>query len=86
MKVRLSSLAVMHCFVGKGGALRKKVSGGRIASVGSKGKVSYKKVKGDPEVEPAPCDLRLFGVGYRKNPETVVQIGDGNILRREKRR
>ena len=81
MKVRLSGLPVWSCFSGKNGSLEKKLEGGRTARIGPKGKVKYRKTKGDPEVEPQPCDLKLFGLGHRRNPEAVVQIGDGNLLR-----
>lgn len=86
MKLHLSGLPEMTCFLGKKGKTEKKVGDGRVASVGPKGRVRYRKVKGDPEVEQVACPLKLFGVGYRRHPEMVIQIGDGNILAPKKRR
>lgn len=87
MKVRVSSLPEFSCFVGKGGAERKKLDNGRVAAVGPKGRISIRKMKGDPEVEPmAGCPLKLFGVGHRRHPDIMVEIGDGNILSPKRKR
>lgn len=86
MKVKLTELAVGSCFLaGRNGAMQKKVGERRIAVVNESGRIRYRKQKGDPEVEPSPCSVRYLGVGLRKNPETVVEIGDGNLLAGRKR-
>jgi hypothetical protein len=81
---RLSELADFSCFK-RGKKVQKKVEGGRVVSVGKNGKVSTRKQKGDPKVEYIGCPVNLLGVGMRKHPETVVEIGDGNILKRRRR-
>ena len=86
MKVKLSSLTEFQCFLDGRGKEKKLVENGRVLSVNAKGKVSYKKVKGDPEVEPKPCSISLFGAGHRRHPDVLIQIGDGNILRPKKGR
>ncbi len=86
MKMKFTDLAILSCFVGKNGDVKKKVSERKASAVKeSSGKVSTRKVKGDPEVENVPCPLNLFGVGLRRHPERVIQIGDGNILERRKK-
>lgn len=85
MKVKLSSLPEFSCF-GKKGSEKKKIEDGRVAAVGPKGRVSIRKAKGDPEVEPISCPLKLFGVGHRRHPDVVVEIGDGNILSPKRKR
>lgn len=83
MKVRTSEVAVGSCFI-QGRAVRKKTAEDKAATVKSSGKVSTRKIKGDPEVELTTCPLNMLGVGMRRHPETIVQIGDKNPLRRRK--
>lgn len=87
MKMKLSGLPIGSCFVGKNGETKKKVGDKKIAKVHEmSGRVSTRKVKTDPEVEPAPCPLRYLGVGNRMNPEMLIQIGDGNLLKNRRNR
>lgn len=86
MKIRLSGVPVGTCFTDKHGE-RKKVAERKVAKVRANGRVSMRKIKGDPEVEPTPCSLRLFGVGLaRHHPQEMVEIGDGNPLKKRDRR
>jgi len=86
MKIRFTDLQVGSCFVGKNGKVRKKVSERQAADIRESDRVvSKRKVKGNPEVESAFCPLELLGVGLRRHPERVVEIGDGNILERRKK-
>lgn len=84
MKIRFTELPVGSCFL-KGKGAQKKVDEGKISSVGLHGKVRTRSVKGDPEIEPTPCPLRYLGVGLKRHPDLVVEIGDGNLLKRRKR-
>lgn len=95
MKVKFTELPVGSCFIhGRGGGalghggggMKKKVGEAKASSVKANGRVSTRKVKGDPEVEPSPCPLRLLGVGLRRHPEGVVEIGDGDLLGGKKAR
>lgn len=86
MKIKLSDLPVGTCFTGKNGEMKKKVSDRKIASVKDNGRVSMRKIKGDPEVDPSPCSIRLFGVGLRRHPDVMVEVGDGNLLKKKDRR
>lgn len=84
MKIRLSEVPVGACYQ-KGKKVLKKVEGDRIASVGLGGRVSMRKIQGDPEVDMVEaCPLKYLGVGLRRHPDLVVEIGDGNLLRRRK--
>jgi hypothetical protein len=86
MKIRLSEVWAGSCFFGKKGKETKKLEDGRVAHVSASGRVSIKKPKGDPEVETMEaCPLKLLGVGLRRHPDLVVEIGDGNILKKRKR-
>lgn len=85
MKVRLSDIPVGGCFQ-HGKWTKKKVGDGKTATVGLSGKVKTRKLKGDPEVEPVACPLKYLGVGLRRHPEGVIEIGDGNILKGRRRR
>lgn len=80
MKVRVSELPVGSCFR-QGRTVKKKVDGDRALTVAANGRVRTRKLRGDPEVEPVPCELRHLGAGLRRHPEQVIEIGDGNILR-----
>lgn len=84
MKIRTSEVPVQSCFL-QGRTLRKKVADDRAATRSVSGKVSTKKIKGDPEVELVSCPLGMLGVGMRRHPEAIVQIGDGNPLRRNRK-
>lgn len=76
MKVTLSELPVGSCFLqGKGKTIKKKIEGEKTATVAMNGRVKTRKVRGNPQVEPVPCTLRLFGVGLRRHPDQVVEIG-----------
>lgn len=88
MKVKFAELPIGACFFqGRaGGTMRKKVAEAKVAVVKTNGRISTRKVKGDPEVEPSPCDLRYLGVGLRRHPEGVVEIGDGNLIEGKKAR
>lgn len=85
MKIKLSDLPIGTCFTGKNGEMKKKIADRKVASVAEmNGRVRMRKVKGNPEVEPSPCSLRLFGVGLRRHPDLMVEIGDGNPLKSNK--
>lgn len=85
MKIKLSDLPVGNCFTAKNGEMKKKIGERKVATVGEmSGRVRTRKVKGNPEVEPSPCSLRLFGVGLRRHPDLMVEIGDGNPLKGKK--
>ena len=84
MKVRTSEIPVGSCFL-QGRSVRKKTSDDKAATIKASGKVSTRKIKGDPEVEMTSCPLSMLGVGMRRHPETIVQIGDGNPLPRRKK-
>lgn len=87
MKIKLSGLPIMSCFVGKNGEMRKKVGDKKVLKVNeSTGRVSTRKVKTDPEVEPVPCSIRYLGAGGRMHPDMLIQIGDGNLLKNRKNR
>lgn len=86
MKVRFGELPVGSCFMHGRSALRKKVGDEKTATVRGNGKVSTRKMKGNPEVEPSPCPLKYLGVGLRRHPDAVVEIGDGNIVERRTRK
>lgn len=82
MRIKLSGLPIGTCYTDRTGVMKKKIANRKIASVKLSGRVSTRKVKGDPEVEPSPCSLRLFGVGLRRHPDVMVEVGDGNLLKR----
>lgn len=86
MKVRLKDVPVGSCYLqGRGKEIKKKLSDGRAVVVGLNGKEKYRKLKGDPQVDLMPaCPVDYLGVGLRKHPEQVVEIGDGNILKRRR--
>lgn len=87
MKYTFTDLPIGSCFVGKNGKVKKKVTEQRAALVKENGRVSMGKMKGAAEVDSIPsCPLNLLGVGLRRHPEMVIQIGDGNILERRGRK
>lgn len=83
MKVRVSDVAVGQCFL-QGRSVKKKVADDK-ASIVKNGKVRSRKIKGDPEVEQTSCPLEMLGIGMSRHPEMVVEIGDGNPLKRRRR-
>lgn len=85
MKVHFKELQVGSCFfMGNNAEMKKKVSEAKASQVKTTGKVSTRKVKGDPEVESSPCELKFLGVGLRRHPDVMVEIGDGNPFRKGK--
>lgn len=82
MKVQISDLFVGSCFF-QGKKLKKKVSDDQVLSV-NKGKASTRKLKGDSKVTPTTCPLEMLGLGMPNHPEMIVEIGDGNPLRRRR--
>lgn len=83
MKIPFKDLLVGSCFIGKKGEMKKKVSDSKASLVGEEDrKVKTRKVKGTAEVEPAICPLSLLGVGLRRHPDMVVEIGDGNPFKK----
>jgi hypothetical protein len=87
MKVHLSGVPVGSCYLhGRGVDVKKKLGDGRSVIVTEAGKTRYRKLKGDPQVEMIEaCPLRYLGVGLRRHPDAIVEIGDGNILKKRKR-
>ena len=83
MKISLSEIADNACYQYRR-RIRKKLADGRTVTVGPSGKVSTRALKGDPKVTPVTCPLKFLGVGLRRHPATVVEIGDGNILKRRR--
>jgi len=81
MKMRFSELAPGSCFTrGSRGGVRKKLPDGRVVGVSDVGKPRTRGMKGDPEVNDVSCPLNLLGVGLRKNPAAVIEIG--SVVRR----
>lgn len=84
MKVPFKELLVGSCFIGKKGEITKKVSDNKASIVNEESrKVKTRKIKETAEVEPAICPLGLLGVGLRRHPDVVVEIGDGNPFRKK---
>jgi hypothetical protein len=86
MKMYFKDLLVGSCFMDAKGDMKKKVSDGKASGFQLNGKVSTRKVKGNPEVEQSSCELRFLGVGLRRHPEVVVEIGDGNPYKNGRRK
>lgn len=87
MRVRFTEIPVGSCFThGKSQDVKKKVDEKKMLVIKDSGKVSTRKMKGDPEVDATNCPLRYLGAGLRKHPEVLIQIGDGNILAPKKSR
>jgi hypothetical protein len=76
VKKRLSELLPGSCFK-QGRTLKKKLPDGRVVSVSPKGKVRFAVPKGDPVVSSVSCDLKMLGLGLRKHPELMVEMGNG---------
>lgn len=77
MKIKLSELPIGSCFTRGKGKVQKKVGEGKVASAGMRGKAKTRTQKGDPLVEQRGCTLHLIGIGMRRHPDEVVEIGDG---------
>jgi|FLYK01.1.fsa_nt_gi hypothetical protein len=95
MKIRFKDLPVGSCFSGATRGresesfdqkVRKKIGDSKVVIVRPDGRVSKRTLRGNPEVELQPCPLRYLGLGLRRHPEQVVEIGDGNLLKNQKRR
>lgn len=78
--MRLSDLPPGTCFK-QGKTLKKKLPDGRVVSVSPKGKVRIVAPKSDPVVASVSCDLNMLGVGLRKHPELMVEMGNGRPVR-----
>lgn len=76
MKAKLSDLPDGSCFT-QGGRLKKKLPDGRVAMVAAGGKVRTRTPKGNPTVSVAACPLHMLGVGLRKTPDMMIEIGNG---------
>lgn len=78
MMMRFSELPAGSCFVTKRGrTVRKKLDGSKVVTVSAAGRVRTRNQKGDPNVNSLGCPLTFLGVGLRKHPEQVVEIGTG---------
>jgi hypothetical protein len=86
MKIKLSDLRVQSCFIDKKGEMKKKIGDRKVATVKSDGRVKTRKVTGNPDVEETPCSIRLFGVGLRRHPDMIVEVGDGDLLKKRNNR
>lgn len=85
MKMRLSDLPPGSCFK-QGKTVKKKLSDGRVVTVGAKGRVRIAEPKGDPVVASVSCELKLLGVGLRRHPEQIVEMGSGRPVRIQDRK
>ena len=74
--MRLSDLPPGSCFK-QGKFLKKKLPDGRVVSVNPKGRVRVSTPKADPVVNSTACDLKMLGVGLRRHPEIMVEMGSG---------
>jgi hypothetical protein len=86
MKISFKELLIGSCFLDAKGEMKKKVSEVKASQVKDDGKVKTRKVKESAAVEPSPCELKYLGVGLRRHPDLVVEIGDGNPFKKERRR
>jgi len=78
--MRLSDLPPGSCFK-QGKSLKKKLPDGRVVSVNPKGRVRITTPKSDPVVNSTQCELPILGVGLRKHPELMVEMGNGRPAR-----
>lgn len=85
MKIRVSEIGIGSCFF-MGKKEMKRAEDGRIITITPSKRTKYPKVNEDKEVETKICSLSMLGVGMRKHPDLVVEIGDGNILKNRKRK
>jgi hypothetical protein len=76
VKGRISELSPGTCFK-QGKTMKKKLADGRVVSVTAKGKVRIVAPKTDPVVSAVSCDLHFLGLGLRKHPELMVELGNG---------
>lgn len=74
MRAKFQDLTDGSCYLQRG-RMRKKVSGSTSATVGRDGRVRRRRVSGNPTVESVPCDVRHLGVGLRRIPDTVMEMG-----------
>ncbi len=82
MKMKFSDLPAGSCFTTKRGrTVRKKVDGSKVVTVTKKGHVRTRAQKGDPTVATKGCPITFLGVGLRRHPEEVVEIGVGRPRR-----
>lgn len=85
MKIRVSEIQIGSCFF-MGKKEMKRAEDGRIITITPAKRTKYPKVNEDKEVETTICSLKFLGVGMRRHPDLVVEIGDGNILKNRKRK
>lgn len=83
MKLSFSQIPIGGCFL-QGKKERKKVGDDKVATFGLGARVNTRKIKSDPEVEQITCPLRFLGVGLRRHPDAIVEIGDGNPFKNRK--
>lgn len=76
MRGRISELSPGTCFK-QGKTTKKKLPDGRVVSVNAKGKVRIVTPKTDPVVTSVSCDLTMIGLGLRKHPELMIEMGNG---------
>jgi len=85
VKTRFSELSAGSCFT-HGKRVKKKTSDGRVITISAAGRVRTKAQKGDPEVQPSSCPLRFIGVGMKRHPDTIIEVGDGCPVRIQERK
>lgn len=61
----------------QGKRMKKKASDGRVITISATGRVRTKNQKGDPKVQPSSCELKFIGVGMKRHPDMIVEVGDG---------
>ena len=71
---KLSEIPDGSCFTQRG-RVKKKLPDGRVVMVNADGKKRTRTPKGDPTVQIASCPLYLLGVGLRKAPGMIIEIG-----------
>lgn len=76
MKTRLSALRPGECFR-QGKTLKKKLTEDTVVWATPKGKVRTATPKNDPAVSAESCSLNLIGLGQRKHPELMIEMGSG---------
>lgn len=76
MKARLSQLSPGDCFK-QGRTVKKKLPDGSVVWATPKGKVRIVTPKTDPVVSSVSCDLTMLGLGLRKHPEVMIEMGNG---------
>jgi len=76
VKRRLSDLRPGECFK-QGKTLKKKLTEDTVVWATPKGKVRTATPTSDPAVSVASCSLHLIGLGQRKHPELMIEMGNG---------